>query len=113
LKLIQAQQLTTAKDTSESKMTKDTNILHSSTQRADMMSRDAPKEDTNLQLSSSAQGIELQNASDGPRDSLWTITKAIPAFNKPKTGVMIFGLLCSILGGGGMPVQGIIIAKRV
>jgi ATP-binding cassette subfamily B (MDR/TAP) protein 1 len=113
LKLIQAQQLTTEKDTSESNMTKDSDILLSSTQRADMMSRDAPKDDPNLQFSSSAQDIELQNASYGPRDSLWIIIKVIAAFNKPETGVMIFGLFCSILAGGGMPVQGIIFAKSI
>ena len=62
----------------------------------------------------SALNITLPNSSkEGLHDSFWTIIKVISAFNKPETGIMIFGLVCSIIVGGGMPVQGIIFAKCV
>jgi ATP-binding cassette subfamily B (MDR/TAP) protein 1 len=46
-------------------------------------------------------------------DSLWTIIKFILSFNRPELGIMIFGLICSILAGGGMPVQGLLFAKCI
>lgn len=46
-------------------------------------------------------------------DSLWTIIKFILSFNRPELGIMIFGLICSVLAGGGMPVQGLVFAKCI
>lgn len=52
---------------------------------------------------------------DGDRrdDSLWTIIKFILHFNRQEIGIMFIGLLCSILAGGGMPVQGVLFAKCI
>ena len=64
--------------------------------------------------STSAMSIASKNSPrEGLHDSLWTIIKAISAFNKRETGIMIFGLVCSILAGGGMPVQGVLFAKCI
>ena len=43
--------------------------------------------------------------------SLWTVIKFITAFNKQESGIMLLGLIFSIIAGGGMPVQGLLFAK--
>jgi len=53
------------------------------------------------------------NQREDLHDSVWTIIKIILAFNKQETSIMIFGLLCSIIAGGAMPVQGILYAKCI
>lgn len=53
------------------------------------------------------------NPREGPHDSLWTIIKVISSFNKRERGIVVFGLVCSILVGGGMPVQGVLFAKCI
>lgn len=54
-----------------------------------------------------------RKSNDSSRHSLWTIVKMVLAFNKQETGIMLIGLLCSILAGGGMPVQGVVFAKSI
>ena len=45
--------------------------------------------------------------------SLLKLIKVVWAFNIPETGLMMFGSICSILAGGGMPVQGVLFAKCI
>jgi ATP-binding cassette subfamily B (MDR/TAP) protein 1 len=47
------------------------------------------------------------------QDSLWIIIKFISAFNRQELGIMFIGLFCSVLAGGGMPVQGVLFAKCI
>jgi ATP-binding cassette, subfamily B (MDR/TAP), member 1 len=61
----------------------------------------------------STSAMTLHGQHDGRSDSLWKIMKFISAFNRQETGIMGLGFFCSILAGGGMPVQGVIFAKCV
>jgi ATP-binding cassette, subfamily B (MDR/TAP), member 1 len=45
--------------------------------------------------------------------SLWTLIKFIANLNKSETGVMIFGLFCSIIGGSGVPLQAVFMGKEI
>ncbi|KAI9687488.1 MAG: GTPase-activating protein [Bathelium mastoideum] len=45
--------------------------------------------------------------------SLWTLIKLIASFNKAEWPVMLFGLGCSIIAGGGNPTQAIFFAKCI
>jgi ATP-binding cassette subfamily B (MDR/TAP) protein 1 len=111
--LVEAQRLTAGNTYTNSQPFHDAYLLPC-TKESMMEQRTAPKNDLEAQLSSSASSMHGQKApSQKRRDSLWTIIKMIAALNKQETGIMLFGLLCSILAGGGMPVQGVIFAKCI
>jgi ATP-binding cassette subfamily B (MDR/TAP) protein 1 len=64
--------------------------------------------------SSTAETMAVQRTSvDSNRHSLWAIVKMVLAFNKDETSIMMIGLLCSMLAGGGIPVQGVVFAKCI
>lgn len=72
------------------------------------------KNNLDAQHSSHTSSMSLQKTPEGSnRHSLWAIIKLIAAFNKEETGIMLFGLLCSVLAGGGMPVLGVLFAKCI
>jgi ATP-binding cassette subfamily B (MDR/TAP) protein 1 len=50
---------------------------------------------------------------DSQTTSLWKLIRLVWSFNIPETGIMTLGLSCSILAGGGMPVQGVLFAKCI
>jgi len=61
-----------------------------------------------------ASTATLNMVSDNEQeDSFWTIIKFVSAFNKPEIGIMLVGLFCAIIAGGGMPVQGVLFAKCI
>jgi ATP-binding cassette, subfamily B (MDR/TAP), member 1 len=45
--------------------------------------------------------------------SLWTLISFIASLNKPEIGIMLIGLLCSILGGSGMPVSALFLGHEI
>lgn len=105
--LVQAQRLTHEKNptTSPSK--------HDAPFTQDMEPKSHSNNDIEKQITSPTSSKAIQTESPEHRDSLWTIFKLIAAFNKQETGIMLFGLFCSVLAGGGMPVQGVLFAKCI
>ncbi|KAH8602394.1 P-loop containing nucleoside triphosphate hydrolase protein [Bisporella sp. PMI_857] len=65
--------------------------------------------------SKSQSSLALQNRKQTAEqhDSLWTLAKLIAAFNKKEWHIMLFGLFCSIICGGGNPVQAVFFAKEI
>ncbi|KAA6412244.1 MAG: P-loop containing nucleoside triphosphate hydrolase [Lasallia pustulata] len=64
----------------------------------------------------SVSSIELQKRAMDPSSrqySLWTLIKMTASFNKKEMHIMIFGLLCSIIAGGGNPTQAVFFAKSI
>jgi ATP-binding cassette, subfamily B (MDR/TAP), member 1 len=45
--------------------------------------------------------------------SLWMLIKFIWSFNKPETGIMLCGLICSIIGGSGVPLQAVYMGHNI
>ncbi len=45
--------------------------------------------------------------------SLWTLIKLVGSFNRQETGLMLLGLFCSIIAGGGNPTQAVFFAKAI
>jgi ATP-binding cassette, subfamily B (MDR/TAP), member 1 len=114
--LLEAQHITADKETATSNGTQGEDISSAKEVVDADLSGDLAKGPRNHEprKSTSAVSIALKNSPrEGLHDSLWTIIKAISAFNKRETGIMIFGLVCSILAGGGMPVQGVLFAKCI
>jgi ATP-binding cassette subfamily B (MDR/TAP) protein 1 len=110
--LVEAQRLTADKTAIEPSHQHDAGLLPSNEDT--ILSSGYVKKDLEAGVASTASSIATQRApSEGSRDSLWTIIKLIAAFNKNETGIMLLGLVFSILAGGGMPVQGVIFAKCI
>lgn len=45
--------------------------------------------------------------------SLWTLIKFIWSFNRSEAGIMFCGLVCSIIGGSGVPLQAVYMGKNI
>jgi ATP-binding cassette subfamily B (MDR/TAP) protein 1 len=114
--LVEAQQLTSEKKGLSPAINLDSYVPHHAHRiHQDTLNGELGKGDVELQQTSLPSSVEQRRSSgdSNNRDSLWTIVKLIASFNKEETGVMLFGLLCSMLAGGGMPVQGVIFAKCI
>lgn len=63
----------------------------------------------------SISSVELQKrkTDGGVHYSLWTLIKVIGSFNKNEKLLMLFGLFCSIIAGGGNPTQAVFFAKAI
>lgn len=64
----------------------------------------------------SVSSVELQKRAEGSSShqySLWTLIKLTGSFNKKEMHLMIFGLICSIIAGGGNPTQAVFFAKSI
>jgi ATP-binding cassette subfamily B (MDR/TAP) protein 1 len=70
--------------------------------------KDGYKPSLSTANSNTTQGAPIEH-----EDTLWEMAKVIASFNRQESGIMILGLLCSILAGLAMPVQGIIFAKCI
>jgi len=57
--------------------------------------------------------LRKKKAEDGAHYSLWTLIKVVGSFNKSETLLMLFGLFCSIIAGGGNPTQAVFFAKAI
>lgn len=57
--------------------------------------------------------LQKRNADDGPRYSLWTLIKVVGSFNRKEPMLMLLGLFCSIIAGGGNPTQAVFFAKAI
>lgn len=65
-----------------------------------------------------ATGKSVDDAEDGAPEggfhySLWTLIKFIWNFNKPEALIMLCGLICSIIGGCGVPLQAVYMGKNI
>ena len=110
--LIEAQKLTAEKRDGKLSLNRDAGLQRPSNEI--VLDSGYVKKDLEARVSSTASIIAAQKmSSQGNRDSLWTIIKLVVSFNKSETGIMLLGLFCSILAGGGMPVQGVIFAKCI
>jgi ATP-binding cassette, subfamily B (MDR/TAP), member 1 len=115
--LIEAQNLTVDEETTKSNETEGENALHYTNEEiSDGLDRNTAKRliiHQHLKFTSALSATLENSQREGPHDSLWTIIKTISALNKQETRIMIFGLVCSIIAGGGMPVQGVLFAKCI
>ena len=57
---------------------------------------------TRSEKSASSTVVQRKKPEPTVHYGLWTLFKLIRSFNKTETSLMIFGLLCSIIAGGGM-----------
>lgn len=57
--------------------------------------------------------LQKRNAEGGGRYSLWTLIKVAGNFNRKEPMLMLFGLFCSIIAGGGNPTQAVFFAKAI
>ncbi|KAI9749986.1 MAG: GTPase-activating protein [Chaenotheca gracillima] len=67
------------------------------------------------QTNKSISSVALQNkkAEEEANFSLWTLMKVIGKFNKQEWYYMLFGLICSIIAGGGNPTQAVFFAHCI
>lgn len=61
----------------------------------------------------SSQVLKGKESQKGPQYSLWTLIKVVGRFNKAEPGLMLIGLLFSIIAGGGNPTQSVFFAKSI
>lgn len=63
----------------------------------------------------SMSSVVLQNRkeSSGVQYPLWTLIKLIGGFNKNETGIMLIGLVFSIIAGGGNPTQAVFFGESI
>jgi len=114
--LIEAQNLTADETTKSSKPGGENTSPYAQEVTGDDLDGNLAERPISHQLTKpiSASSMTLGNSQrENLHDSLWTIIKIISALNKQEYGIMIFGLVCSIIAGGGMPVQGVLFAKCV
>ena len=57
--------------------------------------------------------LQSRKSSSGPRYSLWTLIKVVGSFNKKEVHYMLFGLVFSIIAGGGNPTQSVLFAEEI
>lgn len=57
--------------------------------------------------------LQKRKAEDGAHYSLWTLIKLVGSFNRKEPMLMLFGLFCSIIAGGGNPTQAVFFAKAI
>jgi ATP-binding cassette subfamily B (MDR/TAP) protein 1 len=68
---------------------------------------------TQSEKSQSSLVLQGRNTGGGEQASLWTLIKLIISFNKTEYKLMIAGLLCAIIAGGGNPTQAVFFAKEI
>ena len=68
---------------------------------------------TPSEKSVSSMALQKKKESSGPQYSLWTLIKVVGSFNKQETYLMLTGLACSIIAGGGNPTQAVFFAKAI
>ena len=61
----------------------------------------------------SQYGQEMDNTAPRYNYSLWTLINFIANLNREEIGIMTIGLFCSIIGGSGIPLQGVYMGKSV
>ncbi|KAI9677521.1 MAG: GTPase-activating protein [Caeruleum heppii] len=61
----------------------------------------------------SSIALKKKKNEDGAKYGLWTLFKVIAGFNKKEWHLMLFGLFCSIIAGGGNPTQAVFFAKSI
>ena len=57
--------------------------------------------------------LQKRNAEGGQNYSLWTLIKVVGSFNRKEPMLMLLGLFCSIIAGGGNPTQAVFFAKAI
>jgi len=57
--------------------------------------------------------LQKRKAEDGAHYSLWTLIKLVGSFNRKEPMLMLLGLFCSIIAGGGNPTQAVFFAKAI
>ena len=63
----------------------------------------------------SVSSVELKKRGpeQGKQYGLWTLIKVIGAFNRQEWHLMLVGLFCSVIAGGGNPTQAVFFAKMI
>lgn len=69
------------------------------------------RKQTNKSISLAA--LNEKDEEKRPKYSLWILIMSVAKFNKPEWPIMCFGLGCSIIAGGGQPVQAVFFAKCI
>ena len=64
-------------------------------------------------MTGSQYGQETDDTAPRYNYSLWTLIKFIANLNREEIGIMTIGLFCSIIGGSGVPLQGVYMGKSV
>ena len=67
----------------------------------------------NTEKSVSSMVLKGKAPERGAHYSLWTLIKAVGAFNRKETGLMIVGLIFSVVAGAGNPTQSVFFAKAL
>ncbi|KAL7276891.1 hypothetical protein RUND412_000131 [Rhizina undulata] len=68
---------------------------------------------TTTSKSKSSVALEKKPQEASIQYSLWVLMKMTASFNKDEMKYMIFGLVCSIICGGGYPTQSVLFAKSI
>lgn len=68
---------------------------------------------TQSEKSMSSVAIQKRQKEAAKKYSLWTLIKVIAGFNKKEWHLMLIGLGCSIITGGGNPTQAVFFAKQI
>ena len=68
---------------------------------------------TTTEKSASSMALQNRTSTSGTHYSLWTLIKVIGNFNRKEWKLMLIGLFCSIICGGGNPTQAVFFAKNI
>ena len=116
--LVEAQQISAAKEEKQSEDFEDENSAAGEEELEKSTSPEKTVSRQNLQRLATGKSIssailESKQPGSGPRYSLWTLIKVVGGFNKPEVWLMLLGLFFSIIAGGGNPTQSIFFGKSI
>ncbi|KAI9837523.1 MAG: GTPase-activating protein [Sarea resinae] len=82
------------------------------------MAYDSGKQDLEFgriqsQKSVSSMALQTKALRNDRQYSLWTLIKVVAGFNRKEAPIMFFGLVCTVIAGGGNPTQSVFFAKSI